>query len=56
MLPDGMRVNVGIGNGWTALYRATKYNLTDVTKRLLHEGANVTRQSPLFRAARYNNT
>ena len=46
---------------WTALHNATRFNRTDVIKRLLHEGADVNRQdrfkaTPLHWAARNNNT
>ena len=61
MLSEGMPVDVIFGSGWTALHSATLLNRTDVIKRLLHEGADVNRQTlwedtPLHKAARYNKT
>ena len=57
-----MPVDVSGGDGWTALHRATMFNRTDIIKHLLHEEANVNRQTeydkytPLHLAARNNNT
>ena len=57
-----MPVDVSHGDGWTALHWAAISNRTDVIERLVHEGADVSRQdnrrkeTPLHKAARYNNT
>ena len=57
-----MPVGVSDGDGWTALHSATAFNQTDVIKRLLHEEADVNRQTrwykdtPLHFAARFNKT
>ena len=57
-----MPVDVSGGFGRTALHHASMLNQTDVIKRLLHEGANVNRQTeydkytPLHYAARFNST
>ena len=57
-----MPVDVSYGNGWTALHLASRFNRTDVIKHLLHEGANMNRQTrytkdtPLHYAAKDNNT
>ena len=62
MLREGMPVDVSDRDDWTALHSATLFNRTDVIKRLLHEGADVNRQTrndkdtPLHFAARYNCT
>ena len=62
MLRDGMPVDVSDLGGSAALHFATGYNRTDVVKRLVHEGAEVNRQTgyrketPLHKAARNNNT
>ena len=62
MLRDGMLVDVSDGDDWTALHYATRYNQIDVIKHLLHEGADVNRQTrylkdtPLHYAAYYNHT
>ena len=59
MLREGMPVDV---SGGTALRKATRFNRTDVIKRLVDEGADVNRQdrwykdTPLHMAALYNNT
>ena len=55
-------MDVSNWNGCTALHWATLFNRTDVIKLLLHEGADVNRQTdgcketPLHRAARDNKT
>ena len=57
-----MPVDVSDWDGYTALHRATRYNRTDFIERLLHEGADVNRQTrygkdtPLHIAARFNKT
>ena len=57
-----MPVDVSHGDGWTALHHATLFNRTGVIKRLLHEEADVNRQTrhiedtPLHWAAEYNKT
>ena len=57
-----MPVDVSGGGGLTALHYASSFNQTDVIKHLLHEGADVNRQSryykatPLHKAAQNNNT
>ena len=57
-----MPVDVSNWNGCTALHWATLFNRTDVIKLLLHEGADVNRQTdgcketPLHKAARDNKT
>ena len=57
-----MPVDVSLGYGYTALHHASMFNETDVIKHLLHEGANVNRQSryykdtPLHWAALNNKT
>ena len=62
MLRDRMPVDVSDEGGWTALHWATMYNRTNVVKQLLHEGADVNRQSkyknntPLHLAAKSNST
>ena len=62
MLRNGVPVDVSIGNDWTALHAATRFNRTDVIKHLLHEGANLNiqdryyKETPLHWAARNNNT
>ena len=62
MLREGMPVDVSRGNGCTALHKATRFNQTDVIKRLVDEGAAVNRQdgcyndTPLHLAARDNYT
>ena len=61
MLRGGMPVDASNGS-WTVLHCAATFNRTDVVKHLLHEGADVNRQTskfkvtPLHYAARYNNT
>ena len=60
MLRDGMPVDVS--DGLTALHYATLFNQKDVIKHLVHEGADVNRQTvvrkdtPLHYAARNNYT
>ena len=62
LLREGMPVDVSDEGGWTALHLATRSNRTDVIERLLHEGADVNRQTrlyeetPLHLAARFNMT
>ena len=62
LLRDGMPVDVSDWVGWTALHHATVFNRTDVIERLLHEGADVNKQTrfgedtPLHLAARHNKT
>ena len=62
LLREGMPVDVSDEIGYTALHRATMSNRTDVIERLLHEGADVNRQTgyrketPLHITARYNKT
>ena len=57
-----MPVDVSHGDGYTALHWATMSKRTDVIERLLHEGADVNRQTrwnkntPLHLAARRNKT
>ena len=57
-----MPVDVSHGNGYTALHWATMSNRTDIIERLLHEGADVNRQTryikdtPLHLAAPSNKT
>ena len=56
-----MPVDVSDWYGLTALHYASSYNRIDVIKHLLHEGANMNRQSrykytPLHVAARHNIT
>ena len=57
-----MPVDVSDRDGWTALHWAAICNRTDVIERLVHEGADVSRQdnrrkdTPLHKAARDNNT
>ena len=56
-----MPVDVSGWSGQTALHHATKENLADVIKRLLHEGADVNRQdrdknTPFHLATLYNYT
>ena len=59
---EGIPVDVSDVGGFTALHRATEYNRTDVIKRLLHEGAELNRETdgykdtPLHLAALYNKT
>ena len=60
LLRDGMPVDVSDWDG-TALHQATRYNQTDVIKRLLHAGADVNRQNrwgntPFHNAAMNNKT
>ena len=45
-MKDGMPVDVGDGDDWTALHVTTMYNRTEVIKHLLNEGADVNRQDP----------
>ena len=57
-----MPVDVSDGDGWTALHCASWFNQTDVIKHLLHEGADVNRQTrytkdtPLHLAVQTNKT
>ena len=57
-----MPVDVSDGSGWTALHHASMFNRTDVIKHLLHEGADMNRQTrntkaiPLHYAAINNKT
>ena len=61
MLTDGMLVDLSDGY-WAAIHPAAIKNRTAVVKRLLHEQADVNRQTtfgkdtPLHIAARYNHS